>query len=172
MNKNYKFSSMESIETIETIELWTGYDHVNVEVINERTGFIKDISINLEYSYDDMVLYDSKEKEILQILKSNNTTKAVAYDVPTEYVGGYNLQKLGQDEKEFSKIEKYFSDLGINTKKHDNGLFLISISKKIHEEDVEDCIRRCPVKCYLINEFVDVDEEEDDEDDGGILVLN
>lgn len=158
---------------MKTIELWTGYDHVNVEVINERTGLIKDISINLEYSYDDMILYDFKEKEILQILKSNNTTRAVAYDVPTEYVGGYNLTKLGQDEKEFSKIEKYFSKLGINIKKHDNGLFFISIPKKIHEEDIEDCIRRCPVKCYLVNELMDTEDgEDDDEDDGGILILN
>lgn len=146
---------------MEIIDLWSGDEWLPVELITENTGIIKGISINPEFGFGDMVLFNFQEKEITQLIKKNSKTVFFAYEIP------YNNL-----DKDWNKIEFFFQEQRLHIQKHNDGLFFLAIPVYFNDEHIENIIDQCPVKCFKINPEEIYDSEEDDNDDEDFFYLN
>lgn len=147
---------------MKTIDFWSGDEWLPVELITNNTGILKGLSINPEFGFNDMVLLDFKEKEITQVIKKNTKTIFYAYDI-----------LFSGADKDWNKLEIFFKREKLYVQKHVDGLFLLSVPINFNDNNLEDIILRCPVRCFEITPEELYDSEEDDEDDdGGIFYLN
>lgn len=142
---------------IETVDLWSGDEWIPVELITENTGIIKSIPMNPEFGYGDMVILDFEEKEISQVINKKSKTAIYTYEIP------YNSLDVNWD-----KIEAFFKKQKLHIQKHEEGLFLLAVPLKYSDENLEDMLNQCPVKCFKVDpkEIYDPEEDDDDDDDG------
>lgn len=146
---------------METIDFWSGDEWIPVEVLTKNTGILKGASVNPEYSFNDMVLFDFEKKEISQVIKKGSITHIMAYDVP------YN----GED-KDWIKIKNFFNKENHYIQLHAPGVFLISMPLSFSDEQFSNLIEKCPINCFELTqeEIYNSDDEDDDED--GLFYLN
>ncbi len=141
-------------------KLNTGEDWVNAEFITNKTAIIKEISMNPEISFNDLVLYDSNKK-ITQIVKKGSRT------VYFEYT--FNIFSLHPG---INEINDYFKKNEIDCKEFKPGIGGLSVPLNISEEDFEIIFFNCPMYCSIIevteqaeeDDVKDHDNEFDDED--------
>ncbi len=134
-------------------EFWSGDEWIPVEMLSESTGILKESSLNNDFGYQDMVLLDSINMEISQVIKKNTNTIYLGYDVPF----------FGDITTCWKKINQYFENRKLYIQKHTDGVFFLSIPINFDADELKQLIEKCPVKCYEItqeNNSEDIDEDD------------
>ncbi len=136
-------------------KLNTGADWIDVEILSNKTAIVKDISLNYEIGYGDLVLYDY-DKKITQVVKKNSNTVYIKYFAKTQ---------------SFNRLEEYFLKENIIVRKFlidglDACLAGLAIPVEIADDDFQIIIHNTPIECELLtDERVKLQDDEFDEDD-------
>lgn len=136
-------------------EFWSGDEWMQVEMINNSTGILKESSINKEYGYHDMVLLDLLNKEITQVIKKETNTIYLGYDISI----------CGHITDFWKKISQYFKKENYYIQKHADGVFFLSIPIKFDDDELMTLIENCPIKCYEITQDDTMGDDYDEDDD-------
>lgn len=147
----------------ETINLWSGEDWVLGEKLSNRTAILKNISLNIEYSIGDLVLFDVSNNEIQQVIKKERKGYYLEYQI--------NVFRQKSDSK-FNSLKKHFDFYEIPILNYKSGLAVISIPEHMSEEEIQRILDTSPVECQIIVSGEDDCEDDDDDEDGGVFFSN
>lgn len=144
-------------QEIETIELWTGEDWVAAEKLTNNTAILKELSVITEYSYNDLVLFNSSDNEIQQVIKRENRTKIITYSTSVFF---------SKDENKFLSLKKHLENFNLIAQKHEIGVVIVAVPLSITEDELDDIFHKSPVDCTILEQE---EIEKDDEEDGLFL---
>lgn len=125
---------------------------IMAEAITSNTAIIKSLSLYPEYSYDDMVLYNS-DQEVTQLIKKVSITK---------YIQHNNILSLS---KSFKEIKEYFSPHCLYIQHCESGVIAIAfLESTFSESRFQNLLKKCPISCFAltVDESDEPDEEEKD----------
>ena len=151
---------------METIQFWSGDEWLDVEVISQNAGILRETSFNSELGYSDVVLINYEEKEILQVLQKKSKAIFLSYE--------YSMVGI---EGEWGFIAEFFENKNFPIKKCGDGVFIWSVPINCLQDEIELVLEECPIPCYeitsedLINSDDD-NQDDDEDDDDSIFYLN